>query len=104
MKHSKMNRRTFLGAAAGGLMIASSRTGPAQVRPGAVVETTAGKRDGKSLEPRTGRIRRVVQNRRRVDPTAQPDAQGHVGHQMFANRLLEKRVELFLRGLQRALS
>jgi len=43
MNYLKIDRRTFLGAAAGGLIITSSRTGFAQTTPGAVVETTAGK-------------------------------------------------------------
>src|SRR5947207_445759 len=43
MNHSKIDRRAFLGAAAGGLVIISDRAGFAQVKPGAVVTTTNGK-------------------------------------------------------------
>lgn len=43
MKHSKIDRRTFLGTATGGLVLISSGTGFAQAKPGTVVETTSGK-------------------------------------------------------------
>lgn len=43
MNHSRINRRAFLGAAAGGLVIISDRAGFAQAKPGAVVTTTNGK-------------------------------------------------------------
>ena len=42
-----------------------------------------------------------MKNRRRINPSAEPHAQGHVGNQVLAHRVFEQSIELFFRGSQR---
>src|ERR1700757_419718 len=65
------------------------------------VEAASAKRNRERFQLRARSSCRVMENRRGIDSSAEPDAKRNIRYQMLANGVLKERVEFFLGRLER---